>query len=69
MGALASLMISMDNPTLIDYAGDFLVWNGFAYKRGNGQPAAQWIENEPVFSACAGAVLYRRQFLEKTGFF
>ncbi|HNQ29249.1 MAG TPA: glycosyltransferase family 2 protein [Methanolinea sp.] len=69
VGSLASLMIRMDNPSLTDDAGDYLDWYGLAFKRGNGEPIFQWIENEPVFSACAGAVLYRREFLERTGLF
>jgi GT2 family glycosyltransferase len=69
VGSLASLMISMDNPSLTDDAGDYLDWYGLAFKRGHGEPASQWTENEPVFSACAGAVLYRREFLERTGLF
>jgi len=69
VGSLASLMICMDNPSLTDDAGDYLDWYGLAFKRGHGEPASQWTENEPVFSACAGAVLYRREFLERTGLF
>lgn len=69
VGSLASLMISMDNPSLTDDAGDYLDWYGLAFKRGHGEPIIQWTKNEPVFSACAGAALYRREFLESTGLF
>lgn len=69
VGSLASLMISMDNPLYTDNAGDFLDWHGFAEKRGRGEPSGQWTENEPVFSACGGAALFRREFFDKTGLF
>lgn len=69
VGSLASLMVSMTDPTKTDDAGDFLDWQGFAYKRGHGDSSGLWARNEPVFSACAGAALYRREFLEKTGLF
>lgn len=69
VGSLASLMISMDNPSLTDDAGDYLDWYGLAFKRGHGELTIRWTEKEPVFSACAGAALYRREFLERTGLF
>jgi GT2 family glycosyltransferase len=69
VGSLASLMIRIDDPSVTDDAGDFLDWHGFAFKRGHGEPSSQWSGIEPVFSACAGAALYRRSFLEKTGGF
>jgi GT2 family glycosyltransferase len=69
VGFLASLMVSMENPADTDDAGDLLDWYGLVYKRGHGEPISQWNEIGPVFSACAGAALYKREFLEKTGNF
>lgn len=69
IGSLASLMTRIDDPSITDDAGDFFDWHGFAFKRGQGEPSSQWTEIEEVFSACAGAALYRRPFLEKTGGF
>lgn len=69
VGSLASLMVSMDNPEITDDAGDYLDWYGLAHKRGHGNPVSQWIRNEQVFSACAGAALYRREFIESVGLF
>lgn len=63
IGSLASCMLKMDNPVLIDDAGDILTWYGQALKRGHGKPAADIAENSEIFSACAGAALYRRGFL------
>ena len=69
VGSLASLMVSMDDPEITDDAGDFLDWRGLAYQRGHGDPVSRWTRNEQVFSACAGAALYRREFFVRTGIF
>jgi GT2 family glycosyltransferase len=69
VGALASKMLSLGNPNLIDDAGDLLSWYGSAQKRGTGQPAQNYIKAEEVFSVCAGAALYRRSFLDDVGVF
>lgn len=69
VGALASKMLSLRKPGLIDDAGDTLSWYGSARKRGLGQPAENYTEPVEVFSVCAGAALYRRSFLVETGGF
>ncbi|HDD24077.1 MAG TPA: glycosyltransferase family 2 protein [Chloroflexi bacterium] len=69
VGALASRMLSLHDPSRIDDAGDILSWYGSARKRGMGEPAKRYDQQEEVFSICAGAALYRRSFLEKTGGF
>jgi GT2 family glycosyltransferase len=63
-GAVASKMLSLDNPSCIDDAGDALSWTGAAEKRGHGEPARRFTQSDEVFSVCAGAALYRRSFLE-----
>jgi GT2 family glycosyltransferase len=69
VGSLASCMQCMENPILIDDAGDFLTWYGQALKRGHGRPVTEFKKSEEVFSACAGAALYRKAFLTDTGGF
>ena len=69
VGSLASCMLCMDNPTIIDDTGDLLTWYGQTLKKGHGKPATNFTENCEVFSACAGAALYRRSFLNETGGF
>ncbi len=69
VGSVASKMLRMENPELVDDAGDLLSWQGGAYKRGHGDRAAEYETPVEVFSACAGAALYRRQFLEDVGLF
>lgn len=67
--SLASRMLSMANPEIADDCGDVLSWQGAAGKRGHGLPAARFDQAEEVFSACAGAALYRRAILETLGGF
>jgi GT2 family glycosyltransferase len=69
IAAINSQMLRMDDRELIDDAGDMLSWYGAATKRGHNQPATDFDEEEEVFSPCAGASLYRRDFLLKTGGF
>ncbi len=69
VAALASKMLSLKNPNIIDDAGDTLSWYGSARKRGVGQPAREYNEAADVFSTCAGAALYRRCFLTEIGGF
>jgi len=69
VGSLASKMLSLTNPNLIDDAGDTFSWYGSARKRGLGEPAVNYDQPTEVFSACAGAALYRRAFLDEVGLF
>lgn len=69
VGGLASKMLSMSNPEVIDDAGDTFSWYGSARKRGWRQPATDYTQEIEVFSGCAGAALYRRSFLAEVGGF
>jgi len=63
VACVTSKMLKMDNPELIDDAGDFLTWRGGAFKRGNNQPANNFDGDEEVMFPCAGAALFRRSVL------
>lgn len=69
VGSLASKMLSLQNPQVMDDAGNTFSWYGSAYKRGQREPANRYDQPEEVFSACAAAALYRRAFLEDVGGF
>jgi hypothetical protein len=69
VGSVASKMLQLENPTLVDDAGDMFSWYGSARKRGQGEPAQWYDRPEEVLSACAGAALYRRALLEELGGF
>ncbi len=62
-------MLSMQNPSILDDAGDFYTALGWAYARGKDRPARQYAVPGAVFSACAGAAVYRRSMLKKIGLF
>lgn len=69
VACLASKMIQMNQPELIDDAGDILTWRGCAFKRGHGQPINNFQKMEEVFAPCAGAALYRRSVINAIGGF
>ncbi len=67
--AVSSQMIKSSDHSLIDSAGDGITWLGWAYQRGIDEPAAKYSRERKVFSACAGAAIYRREVFEKIGYF
>lgn len=62
-------MLMWDRPDLIDDAGDNYNALGWAYARGKGKPETAYNRQTRVFSACAGAAIYRRSILEEIGLF
>ncbi len=69
IACVASKMLNMVDPARIDDAGDTFSWYGSARKRGHGELASRYSRSEEVFSACAGAALYRKAVLEEVGGF
>ncbi|MDP2989468.1 MAG: glycosyltransferase family 2 protein [Kiritimatiellota bacterium] len=69
VGGLASKMLSMADPAVIDDCGDSLSWQGAAAKRRHGRSAVEFEKGGEVFSPCAGAALYRKSFLDELGGF
>ena len=69
VAAICSQILCMDDPERIDDAGDELSWYGAALKRGQNEAAADHREPQDIFSPCAAACLYRRDFLLRTGGF
>jgi len=66
---LASCMLNMDNPSIIDNAGDQLTRQGAARKRGHGQPANHYSTADEILSPCGGAALYRKTLFDDVGYF
>jgi GT2 family glycosyltransferase len=61
-------MLRFDERDVIDAAGDGMRWSGASFNRGGGEPdRGQYDSSEEVFSACAGAALYRRPALHEVG--
>ncbi len=67
--SVAARMLSLYEPDKLDGAGDFYCALGWAYSRGKDKPAESYRKPCRIFSACAGAALYRREVFEKIGYF
>ncbi|MCL2050982.1 MAG: glycosyltransferase family 2 protein [Lachnospiraceae bacterium] len=67
--SVAAKMLKMEKPDIIDSAGDFYSVFGWAYARGKGKRDVGYEKEIDIFSACAGAAIYRRSALLKLGLF
>ncbi len=67
--AVSSKMIQLHHKELMDDAGDMYSLAGWAYQRGVGQSSKGYNRFCEVFSACAGAAIYRREVFETIGYF
>lgn len=65
----ASRMVRMDNPDRMDNGGDYYCAFGWAYALGKGKPAVNYKKRREIFSACAGAAIYRRAVFDQIGLF
>ena len=62
-------MLQMYHRELMDDAGDMYSIMGWAYQRGVGQEAERYDRPCHIFSACAGAAIYRREVFGQIGYF
>ena len=67
--SVSSKMIQMYHPELIDSAGDLYTLLGWGVCRGTGRPVSNYTEADEIFTACAGAAIYRRSAFGKIGYF
>ena len=67
--SVSSKMIQMYHPDRLDDAGDMYSLFGWAYQRGVGRDLTHYRRSSRVFSACAGAAIYRREVFEEIGYF
>lgn len=67
--SVSSRMIQMYHPELLDDAGDMYNILGWAYQRGVGRSVNLYQKSCRVFSACAGAAIYRRAVFDEIGLF
>ncbi len=67
--AVSSKMIQMYHRDLMDDAGDMYSVLGWAYQRGVGRSSRKYNRPVEVFSACAGAAVYRRKVFDEIGLF
>lgn len=62
-------MIQLHDKTKMDDGGDMYTVLGWAYQRGVGRDIRHYNKACNVFSACAGAAIYRRAVFDEIGFF
>ena len=62
-------MLMMSSPKYIDDCGDYYNALGYAYAAGKGKKSTDYKAVREVFSACAGAALYRTRMLRDIGMF
>ncbi len=67
--SVAAKMLQMYHPEKIDGAGDLYCAFGWAFARGKDRSAKRYDHAGRVFSACAGAAIYRRALFEEIGYF
>ena len=67
--SVSSKMIQLYDHSKMDDAGDMYTLMGWAFQRGVGRPSSGYNHVCRVFSACAGAAIYRREVFETIGYF
>ena len=63
----SSCMLTLKDPNILDGAGDLYNALGWATARGKGCPAEKYEKPVKIFSACAGAAIYRRELFVELG--
>ncbi len=66
---VTSRVVFMDDPLIVDSAGDGYFRAGGAFKHGYGAPAAGFMVSREVFGACGAAFMIRRADFERLGGF
>lgn len=64
-----SRLVFLDDPSIVDSAGDGYVRAGGAFKHGYGGSVAEALASREVFGACGGAFMIRREVYEALGGF
>ncbi len=67
--SVGAKMLQMNKPELIDDAGDLYCALGWAFALGKDWNKKHYEKEAAVFSACAGAAIYRRALFEQIGYF
>ncbi len=62
-------LIQLHEPSKLDDAGNLYCALGWAFARGKDRSSELYEEPDEVFAACAGAAIYRKEVLDKIGYF
>ena len=68
--SVSAKMVDMKHPEVLDGAGDLYCALGWAYALGKGKSVkGNYEKTSEIFSACGGAVIYKKEVLEEIGIF
>ena len=67
--SMGAKMLDMNQPEVIDDAGDLYCALGWAFALGKGMESTRYDKACDVFAACAGAAIYRREVFKRIGLF
>lgn len=67
--SVSSKMLNYHRRDRMDGAGDMYCIIGWQFQRGVGREERRYQRAVPVFSACAGAAIYRREVFDRIGYF
>lgn len=68
--SVSAKMVDMYNKNILDGAGDLYCALGWAFALGKGKSVKdKYTKPQEVFSACGGAVIYKKDILEEIGIF
>ena len=62
-------MIQYHDRDRLDDAGNYYCSLGWGFARGKGKDITRYDKEEKIFTACAGAAIYRKKIMNKIGFF
>ena len=63
----SSMMIQDQERSKVDDAGNFYNAFGWGFARGKGKDISKYDKPSRIFAACAGAAIYRREYLNQMG--
>lgn len=67
--SVSSKMLNFKQRDLMDDAGDMYSIIGWQFQRGVGRNECYYQREKKIFSACAGAAIYRKAVFEEIGYF
>ena len=62
-------MICYHDRDMLDDAGNYYCALGWAFARGKGKDIHSYEKEDRIFTACAGAAIYRKKIFERIGYF
>lgn len=67
--SVQALMVSLNNPNIVDDSGDYYSALGWAFTDGKDKPAYGFTKRKMLTTSCAGAAIYRKSVFDKIGGF